>query len=430
MALKSQRLELNGPWPFLHHPGIGFYIALGAGTLLRLFYVFFTEGTLDVNIWQGHARCVFEQGLLACYENGPYTLNHPPPMSLVAAGVNQLATLTGLPFSIAFRLPFVLLDGATALLLFMALSRAMDERIRRARFVFVALYWINPLSAVLSAHHGNTDIAVAFFLLASTLYVSQGRGFIAGALLGLSLWIKVPGLLGAPILLLALPSWKERFHFSLGLGLCLALGYGPWLVLDPELVIRSVFLYPGLMIQTTAGTRIWGLDVFYPLIAQIDPLLSTWIIKLRSFHYQWNTFICLIPILTFSILRETRSSSQFIIRGLAGTYIIFYGFSDFWAFQYLAWSLPFWFLLGTRMATATYLVSLVYLYGLYAWLTGSPWLLGDWAFIEKSVWPTALLWIRDAAVLTFFVSALILLIDTARATRTRWRETKRPLSWL
>ena len=208
------------------------------------------------------------------------------------------------------------------------------------------------------------------------------------------------------------------------------LGYGPWLIQDLELVIRSVFFYPGLMIQTTEGIRIWGLDVFYPVIAGLDPTLSPWVLGLRQFHYQWNTAICLVPILFFAAFRETRPSSESIIRGLAGTYILFYGLTDFWAFQYLAWSLPFWFLLGARMAGATYLASFAYLYGLYAWLTGSPWLLGDWAFVEKSVWPPALLRVRDAAVLVFFLSALILLLHTVRETWSRWRETRRPLSWL
>ena len=118
------------------------------------------------------------------------------------------------------------------------------------------------------------------------------------------------------------------------------------------------------------------------------------------------------------------------MRGLAGTFILFYGLTDFWAFQYFAWSLPFWFLLGPRMAGATYLISFAYLYGLYAWLTGSPWLLGDWAFVEKSAWPAALLRLRDAAIGIFLLSALTLLFQTGREAWKRWQETRRPLSWL
>ena len=272
--------------------------------------------------------------------------------------------------------------------------------------------------------------ATLCFLLAATLYVTQHRAFMAGAVLGLSLWIKLPGILGAPILFFALPDWRQRLYFSLGFGVCFLLGYGPWLLQDPELIVRSVFLYPGLMIQTPAGIRIWGLDVFYPLLGEIDPRLASFGASLRHFHYQWNTLICLIPILFFAALRSTRNQSQDIIQGLAGSYIIFYGLTDFWAFQYLAWSLPFWFLLGPRMASATYLLSFAYLYGLYAWLTGSPWLLGDWAFVEKPIWPTALLRIRDATILVFFVSGCLLVIRSARTGLTRWRETGRPLSWL
>ena len=430
MAHQSQPFEWKGPWPFLTRPGLWFYSVLVVGTGLRLFYACFTEGSLDVAIWQGHAECILEQGLLACYEGGRFTLNHPPPMSFLSAGLQHWSNTWELPFSSLFRLPFVALDAATAYLLFLAISRASHAGVRRYRYLFVALYWLNPLSAILSSYHGNTDVSVAFFLLASTLQAGQARGFLAGALLGLSLWIKVPGILGAPILFFALPDWRTRFHFGLGFGATLMLGYGPWLVQDLELVVRSVFLYPGLMIQTTEGIRIWGMDVFYPVLAGLDPGLSPWILELRQFHYQWNTVICLVPILFFAVFRETRPSNESIMRGLAGTFILFYGLTDFWAFQYFAWSLPFWFLLGPRMAGATYLISFAYLYSLYAWLTGSPWLLGDWAFVEKSAWPTALLRLRDVAIGIFLLSALTLLFQTGREAWKRWQETRRPLSWL
>ena len=43
-----------------------------------------------------------------------------------------------------------------------------------------------------------------FFLLASLLAVARGRPILAGAMVGLSLWLKIPGVLALPALALAL----------------------------------------------------------------------------------------------------------------------------------------------------------------------------------------------------------------------------------
>lgn len=430
MTLRSQLLELDGPFHFLRSPGAWLYVVVALGAGLRLFYVGFTEGTIDVDVWAAHARCVYQEGLLACYRGGQHTFNHPPPMGLIAAGLYGLSNESGVPFALVFRLPFALLDGLTALLLLVALSRAEIPRIRNARFVLVALYWINPLAAVLSAYHGNTDISVAFFLLAALLCLNRGRATASGVILGLSLWIKLPGILGLPILFLAWPTWSQRFRFTAAFAVTFGLGYGPFMAQDPGLVIRSVLLYQGLMIQTSSGSPIWGLQVFYPLASALGPALESFITNLRNFYFQWNTLICLIPIVAYASLRENRATTESIMKGLAGSYIILYGFSNLWAFQYLAWSLPFWFMLGPRMASAVYAVSLGYIYCLYAWLTGSPLLLGDWAFVQNPFWPTGLRWLRDAAVLVFFFSALILVLDSVQTSFLRWRNTGRPLSWL
>ncbi|MFL2935568.1 MAG: glycosyltransferase 87 family protein [Myxococcota bacterium] len=423
-------MGLEGRLRFLRRPGSWFFIVLAFGALLRLGYVFFTHGTLDVDIWLAHAQCIAEQNLIACYADGPYTLNHPPPMGLLAARIYTFSMESGLSFSAVFRLPFAFLDGLTAALLFLAFSRANHERVRNARFVLVALYWANPLAAALASYHGNTDSSIAFFLIAAVLAAHRGSGLLSGALLGLSIWIKLPGILGAPVLFLALKNWKQRVLFIFGFGSVLFLGYGPWLLQDPEEVIRSVMLYQGLMIQTTDGTPIWGLQVFFPFLIDLWPNLKPALLSFLDFYFHWNTLICIIPVVLYAGLRSSENSTEAILQGLAGSYLIFYGFSNLWAFQYLAWSLPFWFMLGPRLALATYLISLAYVYGLYTWLTGSLVLLGDWAFIKKPEWPMALLWLRNLTVWTFFVSACVLIWGALRSALTRWRETGRPLSWL
>ncbi len=51
-------------------------------------------------------------------------------------------------------------------------------------------------------------------------------------------------------------------------------------------------------------------------------------------------------------------------------------------------------------------MSTAYVFGLYAWLCGDPFLLGEWDFIGHPHWPWAILAARDLATL-FFVGAAI-----------------------
>ena len=99
-----------------------------------------------------------------------------------------------------------------------------------------------------------------------------------------------------------------------------------------------------------------------------------------------------------------------MIVGLAGnvgaSYAIFHGLTNFWAFQYLAWALPLWLAAGGRFALPAAVVATAYVWGLYGWLCGDPFLLGSWDWMGKPHWPTPVLALRDIAVAFFFASAV------------------------
>jgi hypothetical protein len=94
---------------------------------------------------------------------------------------------------------------------------------------------------------------------------------------------------------------------------------------------------------------------------------------------------------------------------IAAAYTILYGFSNSWAFQYFAWSIPFWFFARKWFLVSASVLAGGYIYSLYWLLCGNPWLLGNWDFIGHPYWPEIVIVFRNLAFLFFFISACIYL---------------------
>jgi hypothetical protein len=394
-------------------------LAVGAGA--RGWLVFCTPGTLDVDVWAGHAWEITQKGLIAYYRGGEFRFNHPPLMGEFVSRLYVLAATTSIPFAALLRLPFALLDLATGLLLLALL--AGDPR----RFAFCAAWWLLPLAIVFSSYHGNTDSALAFFVTAAVVLVARGRALAAGALFGMGLWIKLPIVLAAPALFFALASWRDRAAFctaAFGVGIA---SYLPALLQDARAVVDAVFLYPGLQIRTPAGTLIWGIQVFHPDPAQLPGALREPVAALIRGLYLANTWICVVPIAAVAWARRSDRTPLGVAGNVGASYVLFHGFTNLWAFQYLAWALPLWLVAGGRFALPAIVLSTAYVYGLYAWLCGSFLLTGPWDFLGRPHWPAWLLWLRDGAILFFFASACFLSArDLGRGLRALRRQPEPP----
>lgn len=215
--------------------GVWFWIVIALGAVLRLYLVFFTEGTQDVAIWERHARDVRDYGLMAYYHGDP-SANHPPFITELEAFALRAANATGIPFRILLRAPFALLDLGTTFLLFRLFGEC------RWRFIVAAVYWLTPLAIIFSAYHGNTDSAVAFFLALCVWLLSKNKLFTAAIALGVSLWIKLPIVLAIPAFVLFIPEWRSRFQFLAIAGVVALVSYLPALILDPMIIWKNVLV--------------------------------------------------------------------------------------------------------------------------------------------------------------------------------------------
>ncbi len=388
-------------------PGAWLWIALELGAVVRMLLLCFTEGSFDVAIKAHHGRSVNEFGLLEYYRRSEI-FNHPPLMGRFFAGLQWLAATTGAPFGLLLRAPFALLDLGSAWLLMRLFGDSPY------RYAVLAGYWLSPVAILFSAYHGNTDSAIAFSVLLAMLAATRGRAPAAGAALGVGLWIKLPALIAAPALFFALPAWRDRLRFAVAALVVGAAGYLPSLLSDPMLLFERVVAYPGSAVETPSGIVIWGIA---NTLGIGDSAFAGWL----AAH---NTAVCWVPILAFAWLRRGAVGARDLGISVCGSFLILYGLTSFWAYQYLAWSAPLWFFLGLRFAAVASLLLGGYVYGVYALFTGSAFLVGTWDFVRHDPWPPLLTMLRDASVLLCFVSAAVLL--GAAALREGRRRRPRP----
>src|SRR5260221_14294724 len=186
------------PTRWYSRSGNWFWVVIALGLAVRFYLVIFTEGTQDVAIWERHARDVCDRGLIAYYHGDP-SANHPPFITEVESLLLRVSDTAGIPYRILLRAPFALLDLGTTFLLLLLFGEC------RWRFVVAAAYWLNPLSIIFSAYHGNTDSAVAFVLVLCVWLLSMDKLLAAAVALGVSLWIKLPTVLAIPALVLFIP---------------------------------------------------------------------------------------------------------------------------------------------------------------------------------------------------------------------------------
>lgn len=379
--------------------GVWFWIAIALGAAIRLYLVVFTEGSFDTVLWEGHSRDVIDRGVIGCYHvNG--SANHPPFISEVEAVLLRVSDATGIPFRIFLRAPFVLIDAASALLLLMLLGA------NQWRFVITACYWLSPITIILSAYHGNVDSAVGFCILLALWCISKQRILAAAVALGVSFWIKLPGVFALPVLFFFVPTWRQRFWFLSVVGIVGIAGYFPTLIQDPRAIYGNVLSYRAHNLHTTAGVSTWGPRV---LLFSVLAAPNKWPIATRApilFLLEHGWRIALALGILISWLRRFRRSPVELGATIAFIYVILSALSDGFSFQYFAWSLPLWFLLPARFWGPAALLTSAYLYSLYWFLCGNGWLLGQWDFVGHPNWPTFVLWFRNAGYVVFFVGAI------------------------
>jgi len=403
MGIMNLQSDVDAKRGILERPGLWLWAAIFAGLAIRSYLAIFTEGTYDVILWQQHAEGISKLGLIGYYHTTS-DMNHPPFISILIYWLWGISQVFGLKFCILLRAPFVLLDFGSTLLLLQLFKN------NRYRFLIAACYWLHPLAMIFSAYHGNTDSSVAFFLLLCVWLLSKDKIIWAAAAMGVSLWVKLPGVMAMPAIIFFLHGWRKRLVFLVVTGLVGISTYVPAILEDPAIVLKNVFGYRGLIILLGQGNLVWGIHIFIiDFLRTLSPRWQEMLSQPVAFTLAKSWQISLLLVVLLSWLRRSGKTIERLCATIGASYTILCGFSFFWGFQYFAWSIPFWFFLSPVFLSAATILAGGYVYSVYWLFCGNPWLMGLWDFNRSPHWPAIVIIFRDLAVLFFFISGCVFL---------------------
>jgi hypothetical protein len=329
--------------------------------LLKLLIAATTIGTNDVDAFFNFLRKYHGWGAVFLYEGDP-TFNHPPFLIRILQGVRLAANGTGVPFPFWMRVPAILADFGSLLLVTWLLRERMGERSVRLALGLMA---IAPTSVMVSGFHGNTDSLVFFFVLLSLILLdSPGLTALAGAAMGMAINVKIVPVVLWPALCLWLPDLRRRLVYFGGAVAVFAAASMPALFQLPRAVARKVFGY-----ESTYGH--WGLS---RITRSLPPAFET---LDRAFGQFGRPFLGL-ALLGFGVWMNcgARKPSPYTQCGVI--VVAFLSLTPGFGVQYLAWLVPFAVGLGFGASLLHQIAAGVFLFAVYTfWSGGFPWFYAD-----------------------------------------------------
>jgi hypothetical protein len=213
--------------------------AIAAGMFGRLILAWFSIGTNDAITWRMEAMGIVERGLFDAYERY-HDLNHPPLSPLWWAGALRVSQATGASFEFVIKLPAILADASTCILLWRICSPLVS-----------LLFACSPVAILVSGYHCNTDSIYAFLCLLSAYFASQRKMTLSGVALAAGINIKLVPILLIPPLLASCRDRKDLARFAAGLSLGVV-PFIPVLIFAGDAFARDVLSY-------TPQFNRWGL---------------------------------------------------------------------------------------------------------------------------------------------------------------------------
>ncbi len=278
---------------------------VGALVLICLFALFIRlaiawncVGTNDVETWRVFGQLVEEKGLAYAYANDGF-LNHPPLATLYSWTCWKTFLLTGARFDRLIKIPAIVADVVTCLLMFWWGSRIKDQRLG-LRLAF--LMAICPIAVLVSGYHGNTDNVYVMFLLWGCMELSRKRHFSAGILLGCALNVKVLPLVLFPAIFMVQRNWSDLRKLVYGL-LISSIPFIIALINVGVVLIKKLFGYG-------SNEESWGLMYFFWMIGGRTREIDFWHGLSKSYNASFGKWIMLVFLMSLAwVSRRKRYSA-------------------------------------------------------------------------------------------------------------------------
>lgn len=331
---------------------------IAAGFVVRLLLCCTTWGSIDTINYIRFAFAIDQNGLLKSYADNPY-YNHPPMPAFLSWVALRIVGRSGFGFAVVYRIPIVLADFGTAMLLRqIVLARGGTAR---AALAVAAMYAWNPCALLISGYHFNTDPIVAMLsLLAVHLLQDRGRPLLGGLALGLAINVKLIPILLIPPLLLSSTSWRPAIRFVIGLAI-MAVPYVPFLILEPAFA-RNVLGYksspdPWGILFLLRKAFPGGIDAKGEVVSPDHPAML---------YHRFGAGIVLACSVAWGFIARCLGGRFDRFRIAAVTYTLFLVFAPGFGVQYLALVAGFFYVAApTRFANLFGVVAGLFLLAVY-----------------------------------------------------------------
>jgi hypothetical protein len=326
-----------------------------------------TYGTNDVSYWAWFLERLHESGGVGLYHstdpsNGTKFFNHPPFMIRALQVMNWLTVTTGVPFPFWLRLPAIIADLGSLLLVWRLLAPRLGRALSPLALLLLALA---PPSIMIAGFHGNTDpVMIAFVLLALYLLDRRYPPWLAGIAFGMSLNIKIVPVIFVVAIVLHLPDLRRRLGFLIATGATFLLGSLPFLLQDPVFIVKQVFGYGSF-------SGFWGVSRL--LTHYLPP--ESWAIEAYA---NQGKYVALAAVGSASLWLHLRHRATPLFQQCGLLAFIFLALSPGFGVQYLAWLIPWVVVLGVPATALFYATSGLFLFLVYTyWSQAFPWYLAD-----------------------------------------------------
>lgn len=323
-------------------------VFLLVATLAKLALAAIAGGTADIRQYLQQARAF----LAGADVFDPVNTGNNPSFFLVghyalASLMALVADATGIPFRFWVKVPAIVSDLAVCLLL---------RRVSPAGDLAATAYMVNPVTLLLSVHHGQMhSVATAIAVWAFSRGV-VGQGVQSGLLLGLGASVRQHFAVLVVPLVMRLSAQRLR----------LIAGFVSLVVLVNLPLLTSSYAWRSTTPASTPG--IWGysipllhgprvlalagLELGQPLAASADLLASHGAVLV----WAWT-----VAFVVWSWRRRDADPWHAALLFLVGVYTVTPAFGV----QWLVWALPFWLVVEARGAMVYSALAGVYLVGTY-----------------------------------------------------------------